>query len=119
MTASQLSETETAVLAHIGAKSDGAFQSELWKDLGVDSRTCSRILKKLEESGYIEREECKKDGTRTYLVRIVKSEKSIDPMLLMAGDVIVPCVACDEECDVEHCKMLEDWVYELVFSEMV
>ena len=89
MTASQLSETETAVLAHIRAKSDGAFQSELWKDLGVDSRTCSRILKKLEESGYIEREECKTDVTRRYPVRIVKYEKSIDPKLQVAGDSIV------------------------------
>lgn len=118
MTALQLSETETTVLAHIREKPDGAYQSELWKDLGVDSRTCSRILKKLEDGGYIEREECKKDGTRTYLVRMVKTEKTIDPMLLMTGEAIVPCVACDEECNVEHCKMLEDWVYELVFSEM-
>jgi hypothetical protein len=51
-------------------------------------------------------------------IAMVKTEKTIDPMLLMAGEAIVPCVACDEECNVEHCKMLEDWVYELVFSEM-
>jgi DNA-binding MarR family transcriptional regulator len=118
MTAPQLNDSETTVLAHIRTKPDGTFQSELWKNLGVDSRTCSRILKKLEDGGYIEREECKKDGTRTYIVRIVKTEKTINPMLLMAGKTIVPCVACDEECDVEHCKMLEDWMYELVFSEM-
>jgi DNA-binding MarR family transcriptional regulator len=118
MTTPHLSDSETTVLAHIRAKSDGAFQNELWKDLNVDSRTCSRILKKLEDSGCIEREKCKKNGTRTYLVRIIKVEKTIDPMLLMAGEMIVPCVACDEECNVEHCKMLEDWVYELVFSEI-
>ncbi|HJJ99347.1 MAG TPA: MarR family transcriptional regulator [Methanocorpusculum sp.] len=118
MAALQLNEKETRVLAYIREKPDGAYQSELWKDLGMDSRTCSRILKKFEDGGYVEREVCKKDGTRTYLVRIVKTEKAINPMLLMAGKIIVPCVACSEECDAEHCKILEDWVYELVFSEM-
>ena len=118
MTAPLFNDLETAVLAYIRARPDGAFQSELWKELGIDSRSCSRILKKLEDGGYIEREECKKDGTRTYLVWLVKTEKTIDPLRLMAGEVIVPCVACEDECNIEHCKMLEDWVYELVFSEM-
>lgn len=113
-----MSDSETAVLTHIRSKAGGAYQSEIWKELGVDSRTCSRVLKKLEDGGHIAREECKKDGTRTYLIRLIKTEKTIDPMLLMASETIVPCVACEEECSVEHCKMLEDWVYELVFSEM-
>ncbi|HJK01091.1 MAG TPA: MarR family transcriptional regulator [Methanocorpusculum sp.] len=109
---------ETNVLAHIREKPEGVYQNRLWKDLGVDSRTCSRILKKLEDSGYIKREECKNEGNRTYLVHLIEEKQTIDPMLLMAGEVIVPCVACDEECDIELCKMLEDWMYELVFSEM-
>ncbi|HJJ90064.1 MAG TPA: MarR family transcriptional regulator [Methanocorpusculum sp.] len=109
---------ETNVLAHIREKPEGVYQNRLWKDLGVDSRTCSRILKKLEDSGYIKREKCKNEGNRTYLVHLIEEKQTIDPMLLMAGEVIVPCVACDEECDIELCKMLEDWMYELVFSEM-
>ncbi|MDU9376854.1 hypothetical protein McpSp1_14890 [Methanocorpusculaceae archaeon Sp1] len=118
MTASQMSDHEIAALAHIRANPEGVLQSELWKDLGLDSRACSRVLKKLETGGHIERVECRRDGTRTYLVKIAKKDETIDPMLLMAGETIVPCVACEEECNVEHCKMLEDWVYELVFSEM-
>ncbi|MDR3101815.1 MAG: MarR family transcriptional regulator [Methanocalculaceae archaeon] len=118
MTLPQTSDSETAVIAHIQSKPEGVLQSDLWKELGVDSRTCSRVLKKLEEGGYIKREKYRKASIRTYLVRIVKADKTIDPMLLLAGGVIVPCVACEEECNVEHCKMLEDWVYELVFSEV-
>ena len=44
----------------IRSSRDGVLQSELWKELGVDSRKCSRIVKKLEESGLIERVDFKK-----------------------------------------------------------
>ena len=118
MTESALNESEIAALAIIRAKPEGILQSDLWKALDVDSRACSRILKKLEDGGFITRTDFRKDGCRTYLVQLVHKEVRIDPLLLMAGDTIVPCVACDEECDVEHCKVLEDWVYELVFAEM-
>lgn len=117
MTAStdELAQKAEGVLAFLKNHPDGYLQSELWKELEMDSRTCSRILKNLEEGGNIVRE-ATKGGT--YLVRWVKQEKKIDPMLLMAGDAILPCVACTEECDVPSCKMLEDWIYELVFAEM-
>lgn len=118
MTNSELNEQEVAALNILKTKPDGFLQSDLWKEMGVNSRACSRILKKLEDEGHITRTDYRKDGCRTYLVQIVPKETAVDPMLLMAGDVIVPCVACDEECEVEHCKMLEDWMYELVFAEM-
>lgn len=53
----------------IQSKPEGVLQSELWKELGVDSRKCSRIVKKLEDSGLIERIEFKKEGIKTYLLR--------------------------------------------------
>ena len=53
MTASQMSDHEVAALAHIRANPEGVLQSELWQDLGVDSRMCSPALKKLEDRGYI------------------------------------------------------------------
>ena len=53
----------------IQSKPEGILQSELWKELGVDSRKCSRIVKKLEESGLIDRVDFKKDGIKTYLLR--------------------------------------------------
>ena len=49
----------------IQSKPEGVLQSELWKILDVDSRKCSRIVKKLVDTGLIERTEFKKDGIKT------------------------------------------------------
>ncbi|HJJ68289.1 MAG TPA: MarR family transcriptional regulator [Methanocorpusculum sp.] len=111
----ELAQKAEQALTFIKNHPDGIVQSELWKELGIDSRTCSRILKHLEDEGRIMRQAAKGN---TFLVRWVKTDKKIDPMLIMAGDAILPCVACTEECDVPSCKMLEDWIYELVFAEM-
>ena len=111
----ELAQKAEQALTFIKNHPDGIVQSELWKELGIDSRTCSRILKHLEDEGRIMRQAVKGN---TFLVSWVKTDKKIDPMLIMAGDAILPCVACTEECDVPSCKMLEDWIYELVFAEM-
>lgn len=111
----ELAQKAEQALTFIKNHPDGIVQSELWKELGIDSRTCSRILKHLEDEGRIMRQAAKGN---TFLVSWVKTYKKIDPMLIMAGDAILPCVACTEECDVPSCKMLEDWIYELVFAEM-
>ena len=111
----ELAQKAEQALTFIKNHPDGIVQSELWKELGIDSRTCSRILKHLEDEGRIMRQAAKGN---TFLVSWVKTDKKIDPMLIMAGDAILPCVAFTEECDVPSCKMLEDWIYELVFAEM-
>ena len=77
----------------IQSKPEGILQSELWKELGVDSRKCSRIVKKLEESGLIERVEFKKDGIKTYLLRA--KQQPVNPNDLLAGDELIPCVGCE------------------------
>ncbi len=114
----ELNEADEKTFAYLKGHPKGVLQSDLWKAIDLDSRTCSRILKKLEDAGFVAREETKKDGTRTYLITLVHKSEAVNPLLLMAGETIIPCVACDEECTVEHCKMLEDWVYELVFDEL-
>ena len=48
----------------IQSKPEGILQSELWKELGVDSRKCSRIVKKLEDGGLIVRTDSRKMGSR-------------------------------------------------------
>ena len=111
----ELAQKAEQALTFIKNHPDGIVQSELWKELGIDSRTYSRILKHLEDEGRIMRQAAKGN---TFLVSWVKTDKKIDPMLIMAGDAILPCVACTEECDVPSCKMLEDGIYELVFAEM-
>ena len=94
----------------IQSKPEGILQSELWKELGVDSRKCSRIVKKLEESGLIDRSEFKKDGIKTYLLRA--KQMPVNPSDLLAGDELIPCINCELECIVEECHPLMDWMYQ-------
>jgi hypothetical protein len=95
----------------IQSRPEGVLQSELWKELGVDSRKCSRIVKKLEESGLIERIEFKKEGLKTYLLKA--KQMPVNPFHLLAGDELIHCIGCDLECVVEECHPLMDWMYQL------
>ena len=99
----------------IQSKPEGILQSELWKELGVDSRKCSRIVKKLEESGLIVREDFKKDGIKTFLLRAKR--QPVNPGHLLAGDELIPCISCELECLVEECHPLMDWMYQLAIVE--
>jgi hypothetical protein len=99
----------------IQSKPEGILQSELWKELGVDSRKCSRIVKRLEESGLIDRVDFKKDGIKTYLLRA--KQQPVNPADLLAGDELIPCVGCELECVVEECHPLMDWMYQLAIVE--
>jgi hypothetical protein len=94
---------------------DGVMQSELWKILGVDSRKCSRIVKKLIDSGLIERIEHKHEGIKTYL--LIAKRGPVNPAHILAGDELVPCIACEFECVVEQCPRLLDWMYQLAITE--
>src|SRR5512147_1801517 len=85
----------------IQSKPEGILQSELWKLLDVDSRKCSRIVKKLLDTGLVERTEFKREGIKTYLLKA--KERPVDPCHIMAGDEIIPCIGCDRECIVEEC----------------
>lgn len=99
----------------IQSRPEGVLQSELWKELGVDSRKCSRIVKKLEESGLIERVEFKKEGIKTYLLRA--KQMPVNPLDLLAGDELIPCIGCELECIVEECHPLMDWMYQLAIVQ--
>lgn len=99
----------------IQSKPEGVLQSELWKELGVDSRKCSRIVKRLEESGLIDRIEFKKDGIKTYLLKA--RQMPVNPDNLLAGDELIPCIGCELECIVEECHPLMDWMYQLAIVQ--
>jgi DNA-binding Lrp family transcriptional regulator len=100
-----------SALEHIQSKPEGVLQSELWKELGVDSRKCSRIVKRLEESGFIDRIEFKREGIKTYLLKA--KQMPVNPDNLLAGDELIPCIGCELECVVEDCHPLMDWMYQL------
>lgn len=48
---------------------EGVFQNIIWKELQIDSRKCSRIIKKLLDKDLIIREVGVSNGARTYLLR--------------------------------------------------
>ena len=104
-----------AALKLIQSKPEGILQSELWKELGVDSRKCSRIVKKLEEDELIGRTEFRKDGIKTYLLRA--RQMPMNPSDLLAGDELIPCISCELECIVEECHPLMDWMYQLAIVQ--
>jgi DNA-binding Lrp family transcriptional regulator len=104
-------QTPEEALKIIQAKPEGVLQSDLWKILEVDSRKCSRIVKKLLDSGMIERIEFRKDGIKTFVLKAKK--RPIDPNHLLAGEELIPCIGCDMECMVIECPRLLDWMYQL------
>jgi len=70
-----LSENERDAVEYIRSAGD-AYQSKLWKELDVTSRTGSRIAKRLEEKGVVKREQKTHDGNNTY--RLVLAEEYRD-----------------------------------------
>lgn len=100
----------------IASMPDGVLQSELWKMLGVDSRKCSRIVKKLLDSSRVERIEYRQEGIKTF--RLIAKKGPADPRCLLAGDELIPCIACEEECTVNDCNRLLDWMYQLAISDV-
>ena len=66
----------------------GLYQSELWKELDVSSRTGTRTATALEEKGMIEHEAAVHNGYTTYLLK--PRTQDLDFSLLMAGNLFVP-----------------------------
>ena len=108
-------DTEEEALKLIQSKPEGVLQSELWKLLDIDSRKCSRIVKKLVDSERIDRIEFKSNGVKTYLLKAKRS--AVNPSLLLAGGELIPCVGCEEECTIQDCNSLMDWLYQLAIEE--
>ncbi|MDD3977367.1 winged helix-turn-helix transcriptional regulator [Methanomicrobium antiquum] len=110
-----MSEIEDEAFKLIQSNPKGILQSELWKLLNIDSRKCSRIVKKLTDADQIERIDHKSDGVKTYLLKAKK--RAIEPELLLAGGDLLPCIGCEEECSVQDCPLLMDWMYQLAIEE--
>ena len=87
----------------------GLYQSELWKELDVSSRTGTRIATALEEKGMIERESAVHNGHTTYL--LTPRTQDLDFSLLMAGDLFVP-FANEEQLDPQS-DAFTDWLLQL------
>lgn len=78
------------------ADRNGLYQSELWKELDVSSRTGTRIATALEEQELIDREQTVYNGHTTYLLTPRRQAKDLDFSLLMAGDQFSPFVNTEQ-----------------------
>ena len=59
---------ETILKLIASEEKEGIRQSDIWKQMGIDSRTCSRIITRLENKGLIIREWETVGNTRTYRI---------------------------------------------------
>ena len=112
---------EDRALELIKASPKGVLQSDLWKDLDIDSRKCSRVVAKLEADGKIKRTWETVSGTRTYRLSYVPPKKEAPKKeykfdLIMAEDEVAPCVGCTYECEPDYCPDLGNWI-ELLAKE--
>jgi predicted transcriptional regulator len=61
----------------LGSSRDGLLQSDLRKQMGIDSSTCSKIVSRLQRDGLIRRE--KHLGSQTFWIRPVKTSTKACP----------------------------------------
>jgi DNA-binding MarR family transcriptional regulator len=97
---------------------EGIFQNVIWKELQIDSRKCSRIIKKLLDKDLIIREVGVSNGARTYLLR-AKEEIKEKYDLLLAGDLFSACTGCTCDCEPEYCGRLSEWIGKLMEDEAI
>jgi DNA-binding MarR family transcriptional regulator len=95
---------------------DGVFQNVIWKELDIDSRKCSRIIKKLLDKDLIIREVGVSNGARTYLLK-AKEEVKEKYDLLLAGELFSSCTGCTYDCEPEYCGRLSEWIGNLMAEE--
>lgn len=79
----------------MGKGSEGILQSDLWRELGANSRDGSRISLKLEIKNLIKREREMSNGRWTYRLFVKRQPLEIDSVL------DIPCVTC---IDISKCE---------------
>jgi len=114
-----MEEIEERVLELVRRARDGILQSQLWKELGINSRQGVRTVRTLLDEGLVERESIVAAGVRACRIRFTGViEEYVPPTvpdssnyeLLIAGGVFVPCVGCIDECKPSRCIRLNRWV---------
>ncbi|MHC1567753.1 MAG: helix-turn-helix transcriptional regulator [Candidatus Syntropharchaeia archaeon] len=100
---------EERILEMIQSSNGGILQTDLWKRLGIDFRTCSRILVKLEAEGLIKREWAEKTFRIIYI-----QDREENYGVLVAGKLVAPCIGCSERCLPEKCALLDEWIQNLL-----
>lgn len=107
-----MEEIEEQALDLIRRNTDGVFQSRIWKELGINSRQCSRAIRKLLDEGLVGRESVVTGGVRTYKISYCGEEVGgVNKYELMtAGDAFDPCAGCIDDCTPTRCISLNRWI---------
>jgi DNA-binding MarR family transcriptional regulator len=113
---------EEKALELIKSRPNGVLQSDLWKDLGIDSRKCSRVIAKLEAEGKVKRTWETVKGTRTYRISYLPQKKEAPKKaysfdMIMAEGHVAPCIGCTYECEPDYCPDLGNWIELLAKDE--
>lgn len=94
---------------------EGILQSDLWRELGANSRDGSRISLRLERKNLIKRKREMFNGRWTYRILIKRTPLEIDSIL------DIPCVSCQDisRCETGGeissivCKNMTNWLLTL------
>ncbi|MEB3779934.1 MAG: MarR family transcriptional regulator [Desulfurococcales archaeon] len=116
----QMSNLEKEALNLI-KNSNGILQSELVKELGLDSREGSRLVLRLTKKGLIRREQVSVNGRRTYRLLPVESKPQKASIKINITTILdIPCTTCPyiDQCgpgnfyDPATCPLMDRWLEE-------
>jgi len=130
----KLNDDDVKILKYL-SKNTGkiVYQSELWKELKLDSRAVSRSLQKLEGLGFVKRREAVVKGRKTFLIEpetrriqdTLTMVKTQGPGEEFEGVLNVVCVSCPfiHRCyqggyyDPTNCSMLSEYIKKRVEAD--
>ncbi len=119
----QMSNLEKEALNLIKNSDNGILQSELVKELGLDSREGSRLVLRLTKKGLIRREQVSVNGRRTYRLLPVESRPEKASIKIDITTILdIPCTTCPyiDQCgpgnfyDPATCHLMDRWLEESV-----
>ncbi|MCE4602362.1 MAG: Lrp/AsnC family transcriptional regulator [Desulfurococcales archaeon] len=118
--ARQIGDLEKAALDLIRSRNGSILQSDLWKELGLDSREGSRLVIRLVKKGLVKRETVSINGRKTYRLFAVEQTAKTAPSLAvdLKTAMDVPCTTCPyiAQCgpgnfyDPATCAWLDSWL---------
>lgn len=103
-------------LKNIIMKSLPSLQSDIWKTTNIDRRTCSKLIKILEDEKVIKRTKAK---GKTYMIErinfknITPDNKTRFSALVSDNGKFSPCTACVIDCNPETCNVINNWILDI------
>lgn len=84
------------------------MQSDIWKKLGIDRRTCSKIISLMIKDNLIKRTKC----DHTFMIESANEiiQKKDYSSLLSDSGKFSPCCGCMAECEPSKCVLLVEWL---------